>query len=87
MATRVVTIANPQGLHARPAALFSTEAQRFSSDIWVRNITTDGDFVDAKSVMAVLGIDLSMGDGAELEAEGDDAQNALDALVTLIEEL
>ena len=87
MTTRVVTISNPLGLHARPAALFSSEAQRFSSDVWVRNVTTDGDFVDAKSVMAVLGIDLSMGDGAEIEAEGDDAQDALEALVTLIEGL
>ncbi len=87
MPTRTVSISNPSGLHARPAVRFVEEAQRFSADVWIRNLSANGEFVDAKSVMRLLTADLSCGDEAEIEAEGDDAEEALDALVALIESL
>lgn len=83
----MVTITNPQGLHARPAARFSERAQGFVSEVWIRNLSTNGEFVNAKSVMRLLVADLSCGDEAEIEAEGPDAEEALDSLAALVDQL
>jgi len=76
-----VAIQAPVGLHARPASLFVQTAKRHKSDI---RVIYDERSANAKSILSVLG--LGAGKGAELtiQADGDDAEDALAALHSLI---
>jgi phosphotransferase system HPr (HPr) family protein len=80
-----LTVSNPSGLHARPAALFVRTAGAFGSRITVANITRGTGPGDAKSILAVLGLGVSSGHEIELAAEGDDADAAIRALQELVE--
>jgi phosphotransferase system HPr (HPr) family protein len=80
-----LTIRNPSGLHARPAALFVRGAGGFSSTIRLSNISRGTGPADAKSILAVLGLGVSSGHEIELVADGDDADAALAALRELID--
>ena len=74
-----ITVIDPAGLHARPAAKFVQAASRFSSAISIGH----GDrFVDAKSLMALLSLGVRPGSQVVLRAEGADASGALSALAT-----
>ena len=82
MPTITLTIDHETGLHARPAALFVQTAGKFASDITV----THGErTANAKSVLTVLTLGAKQGSEVTISAEGDDAQEALDALKELIE--
>lgn len=81
----VLKITNPVGLHARPAALFVQKAGEFKADIRVRNLTRGTPFVDAKSILGVMGIGVAQGHEIEITATGDDAAEALAALQALAE--
>jgi phosphotransferase system HPr (HPr) family protein len=76
---------NDVGLHARPAALFVKSAARFKSKIKVRNFTTGGDWVDAKSILRVLSIGVEQSHVIEIQADGEDEQAALQTLEALIQ--
>jgi len=84
MPQRTVTVASSHGLHARPAALFVKAAA--AQSVPVRIGVPGGRAVDARSILAVLS--LGVGSGAEvvLEAEGERAGEALDALTRLLEQ-
>jgi len=73
------------GLHARPAALFVQTANKYSSTIKVKNLTAEGKFVDAKSIIMVLTLGVMKDHEILIQADGVDAESALDALKTLIE--
>lgn len=75
---RTVTIVPEDGLHARPAARFVETANEFDADLSVGR--PDGDPVNARSMLAVTGLDARQGDEVRLVAEGADAEAALDAL-------
>ena len=76
-------IVNRLGLHARAAAKLVRLAGRFESEITLRR---DGQEADAKSIMAVMMLAATTGTELELEASGEDAQQALESLRTLISE-
>ncbi|MEE2023884.1 HPr family phosphocarrier protein [Alkalimonas mucilaginosa] len=76
-----VTIVNPLGLHARPAAKLAQLCQQFHSKI---ELIQDGKTADASSVLALLMLASSKGKLLEIVAEGDDACQALQAVVHLI---
>jgi len=78
-------IQNEVGLHARPAALFVQTAAKFQAKIKVRNTTRSTPFVDAKSILSVLGLGVSCGHEIEITAEGEDEQKAVEAMTRLIE--
>jgi phosphocarrier protein len=81
VAARTVVVNNPQGLHARPAELLARRALDFESQIEV----IKEDFrVDAKSILHILTLGASQGTVLLLEARGADAEQAVDALVALI---
>ncbi|MGI6366029.1 MAG: HPr family phosphocarrier protein [Bacillota bacterium] len=84
MVERKVTVQNKTGLHARPAALFVQKANQFKSDI---HIVKDSKDVSAKSIMGVMSLGAGQGTEILIRAEGEDAQQAVDALVELIESL
>ncbi len=76
-------IVNQLGLHARAAAKLTQTAARFASEIW---LARNGRRVNAKSIMGVMMLAAGKGSVVTLEAEGEDAQAALDALKQLIAE-
>ena len=77
MAELSLIVADPAGLHARPAAKFVQAAARFQSRIVIR----DGDReADAKSLIALLGLTIRPSSEITLSAEGPDADAALAAL-------
>jgi phosphocarrier protein len=79
--TREVVVANALGLHARAAARFVQTAARFAAQIRVSR----GDrTVDGKSLMGVLLLAASQGSTLRIDAEGPDADAALEALATLV---
>jgi len=77
-----ILIPNPAGLHARPAALLANAAKKFRADIRLQR----GDQrANAKSVVAILGMEVGHGDRVVLMAQGSDAQAAIRVLAPMIE--
>ena len=85
MAEATIQVKNKVGLHARPAALFVQTAAKFSSKIKVKNLTTNGNFVDAKSIIMVLTLGVMKDHEVVIQTEGTDADAALSALKSLID--
>jgi len=79
-----VRITHPVGLHARPAVKFTKLAKTFDAVIRVRG-APEAAWIDAKSIVKVMAMKLRTGTVLELEAEGAAAQNAVDALRSLVE--
>ncbi|MBT2513521.1 HPr family phosphocarrier protein [Arthrobacter sp. ISL-30] len=86
MPERTATIASRSGLHARPAAIFADAAGDAPVDV---TIAMEGmpaeDALDAGSILSLMTLGAAKGDVVLLRAEGDGAEVALDALVTLLE--
>ncbi|MEQ8514830.1 MAG: HPr family phosphocarrier protein [Chromatocurvus sp.] len=77
-----VVIINKLGLHARAAAKFVSCASDFSSRV---RAGRDGRLVDGKSIMSVMMLAAARGTTLQLEIDGEDENEALAALKTLIE--
>ena len=82
MFTQEVTVNNEVGLHARPATYFIQKANEFKSGIWVEK---DERRVNAKSLLGVLSLGIVGGTTIKIIADGADEQEAVDALVKLVE--
>jgi len=82
MLRQEITIINKLGLHARAAAKFVNCAAAFASSVKVG--PPDG-MVDGKSIMSVMMLAASQGTVLQLEVAGRDEDDALAALVTLVE--
>jgi phosphotransferase system HPr (HPr) family protein len=80
-----LTIDHPAGLHARPAAQFVKTAARFPCKISVRKLNSEKPPANAKSPLSVLTLGVNQGDSVEIIAEGEQAQEAVDALVELVQ--
>lgn len=83
MVSQKTIIKNPTGLHLRPAGLFCKTAVQFKSKITFQHKDTTA---NAKSVLSVLGACIKKGDEIELICEGEDEQEALAAMLGLIED-
>ena len=80
-----VTIINPTGLHARPASEFVALAKQFTSRITIKNASQEiSGTVNAKSIIHLLTLGLSQGSVAEITAEGEDEEAAVEALRQLV---
>jgi phosphotransferase system HPr (HPr) family protein len=80
-----LSIHNPSGLHARPAALFVKTAAAFTSDMTITNLSRDpGRTVNPKSLLALLTLGVSSGHEVRISADGEDAEAALAALEQLV---
>lgn len=79
--TRAVVIVNPHGLHARPAERIARAAMQYKSRI---EILCRNERVDAKSILLLLTMGATKGTELIIEADGEDAEQAVDALATLI---
>lgn len=71
-----------QGLHARPAEMVAREAMRFRCRV---EIVRDSLRIDAKSILNILTLGAEQGARLQLEASGDDAAEAIEALARLVE--
>ena len=81
IAERSVEIVNSAGLHARPAAQLVKLASRFACEI---EVGKDGLHVNAKSIMGVMMLAAGKGSKVEIETEGPDEEEAMEAIVALI---
>ena len=81
-ASQAVTIENRMGLHMRPAFQFVDMACQFESDILVRR---QDRVVDGKHAMELLLLEASKGSSIEIQANGPDAEKAVDDLVALVQ--
>ncbi|QFG24032.1 HPr family phosphocarrier protein [Actinomadura sp. WMMB 499] len=82
MSERNVRIESKVGLHARPAALFVQTAAKAPMDVTVAK--RGGEPVNAKSILAVLGLDARHGEEVVISAAGDEADALLDSLEALL---
>jgi phosphocarrier protein len=81
MPEREVKIVNKLGIHARPAAEIVKTAGKFRSSV---TIVRDELEVNAKSIMGVMMLAAEFGATIVIRAVGEDAEQALDALQTVI---
>ena len=82
MVEKIVTIANRAGIHARPAALLVQATKNFNCEIYFEK---DTDRINAKSIMGVITLGAAYGATIKIIAEGQDEQDAVDALTRLFE--
>jgi len=81
MPQRNLTIQNSLGLHLRPVAKLVAEARKYKSEIF---ISKDGLKVNGKSPMGIMMLAAAKDSVITIEAVGDDAEEALDALEDLV---
>ena len=81
MTRRSVVVKLKTGLHARPAALFVQEANKFSSEVFVEK---DDKKVNAKSIMGIMSLAISTNTEVSISAEGSDEEQAVNALTALV---
>jgi phosphocarrier protein len=81
MIKTTITISNKLGLHARASAKLTKLAGSFPCEVW---ISKGERRVNAKSIMGVMMLAAGIGSDVELETEGAQEQEAMDALLALI---
>lgn len=82
MISRDVTLINELGLHARPAAQIATLAARAASRVWM---ISDGEQVDAKSIIDMLSLYCPKGSPVRFAVENDQDVETLNAIAALAE--
>ncbi len=82
MVEKEVVVTSDAGVHARPAMMMVREAMKFSCDIV---LVKDEVEADCKSIMSVLGLAIVSGSKLIIKAEGDQAEEAVNIIVKLIE--
>ena len=81
MIKTTTTISNKLGLHARASAKLTKLAGSFPCDVW---ISLGERRVNAKSIMGVMMLAAGLGATVELETSGTQEQEAMDALLALM---
>ena len=81
MLQTTITISNKLGLHARASAKLTKLAGSFPCEVW---ISKGERRVNAKSIMGVMMLAAGIGSSVDLETDGAQEQEAMDALVALI---
>ena len=83
-ASAKVLLTHEVGLHARPSVKLTKLAKSFASDISIA-AADDGPWIDAKSIVKVMALKVPKDSVLFLRAGGDDADEAVSALVGLVE--
>jgi phosphoenolpyruvate-protein phosphotransferase len=81
--SEAIILPNPNGLHARPAAVLSSAAKAFKSDV---RLQLGDRSANARSVTSLLALETALGDKVLLVAKGSDAREALEKLTPMIAE-
>lgn len=82
-ASLTVVVKNPQGLHLRPAELLAKLSQQYPCKI---EILHNNERVDAKSIFAVVTLIALQGTELNFEANGENAEPALEAIAKLFDD-
>jgi phosphocarrier protein HPr len=82
-ATGSVLLTHDVGLHARPSVKLTKLAKTFASRIELA-LTSDGPWIDAKSIVKVMATKAPQNTVLHFRADGDDAKKAVDALIALV---
>jgi phosphocarrier protein len=82
MKEQLVTIINRAGIHARPAAILVQTVKDFSSNVFLERGHVR---INAKSIMGVLTLAASYGTELKIIAEGEDEEQAVEAIVRLFQ--
>lgn len=83
MLEQEITIVNKLGLHARASSKLTQTASRFQSEVW---ISRNNKRVNAKSIMGVMMLAAAKGTQVKIDTVGVDEAEALQAVLTLIQE-
>ncbi|WP_128894558.1 phosphocarrier protein HPr [Longirhabdus pacifica] len=81
MLQKTINITSESGIHARPATLLVNKASSFTSNI---DLEFNGKKVNLKSIMGVMSLGIGQGASVTFHVDGDDEQEALDAIVELM---
>jgi phosphocarrier protein HPr len=79
--SKTLTILNEVGIHARPASMIVKRLLEFESEVFIEK---DGKRVNGKSIMGILMLAASKGSQIRVEADGPDAQAAVEAVEELV---
>ena len=82
MHRRTLNICNAKGLHARASAKFVKCAEKFDANV---QVTKDGNTVPGTSIMGLMMLGAQTGSTIDIEASGNQAAEALEALRELVE--
>jgi phosphocarrier protein len=82
MVEKDVTVKNRAGIHARPAGMIVTLANKFSSQIFIEK---ENEKINAKSIMGLITLGVLCNTVVKISASGSDEAAAVDALVKLID--
>ena len=82
MATRTITINDPVGIHARPAAQFAQAVT--ASGCTVTIAKEGGNAVPAGSILSVMGLGIKQGDTVVIDVQGADDETVADNLVNIL---
>jgi phosphotransferase system HPr (HPr) family protein len=77
----VITITDPVGIHARPAAVLVQAAARYQSKVRIEHGNKQA---DARSIVQLLGLGVRQGSSVTVVAEGTDAEEALAAVLSVL---
>jgi phosphoenolpyruvate-protein phosphotransferase len=77
-----ISLVNPTGLHARPAAVLATLAKQFTSSI---ELKVEDRKANAKSITSIMKLNTTHGDSVTLVATGSDSKEAIAAIVPQLE--
>jgi phosphotransferase system HPr (HPr) family protein len=83
--SKEIVVQHKVGLHARPAAMFVKTANKYTSNITVKNLSNQSDPVNAKSILGILSSGVEMNHQIRITAKGEDEEEALVALCEIIE--
>ena len=84
MIEKEVTILNKVGMHMRPASLIVKTASQYDADFYI--IQEDGMKINGKSILSLIGLEAAKGAKLIFQADGEDEDDMLNALVTLVKE-
>ncbi|MBR4903317.1 MAG: HPr family phosphocarrier protein [Selenomonadaceae bacterium] len=76
------TVRNRTGIAEIPASMLALKASSFKSKIWLK---AKGKIVDAKSIFMIMSLGLVKGVEITIVAEGSDAQEAVKALIEIVD--
>ncbi len=79
--SKTLTVLNEVGIHARPASMIVKRLLEFQSEVFIEK---DSKRVNGKSIMGILMLAASKGSQIRVEADGSDAQEALEAVEELV---
>jgi len=80
---RDAEIVNPLGMHVRPGAEFVKVANKFKSTVEVHK---DGAVVNGKSILGMMTLAAECGSSIRIKTDGEDAEQAMAALLELVAE-